>query len=92
MWVSRDPEDPGEGGRSFANLTLASSLSSTHNASDVIGEMSLGEVSDIGGGCGPVVPRSCSVSSPWITCQALDAAACDDAVGLPLENWDGFIN
>ena len=29
VWVSRDPEDPGEGGRSCANLTLASSLNST---------------------------------------------------------------
>ncbi|XP_013389166.1 PAS domain-containing serine/threonine-protein kinase isoform X1 [Lingula anatina] len=40
MWVSRDPEEQGEGTRSFANLTLASSLNSTLGASII----SLGEV------------------------------------------------
>ncbi|XP_041361315.1 PAS domain-containing serine/threonine-protein kinase-like [Gigantopelta aegis] len=40
MWISRDPEEPGEGGRSFANLTLASSLNSTLDKSSV----SLGEL------------------------------------------------
>lgn len=29
MWVSRDPEDPAEGGRPLANMTLASSFNST---------------------------------------------------------------
>ena len=40
MWVSRDPEEPGECGRSYANLTLASSLNSTMDQSNC----SLGEV------------------------------------------------
>ncbi|XP_064596713.1 PAS domain-containing serine/threonine-protein kinase-like [Liolophura sinensis] len=39
MWLSRDPREPGEGGRSFANLTLASSLNSTMET----GSFSLGE-------------------------------------------------
>ncbi|XP_022092767.1 uncharacterized protein LOC110980418 isoform X2 [Acanthaster planci] len=42
MWISRDPSDPGEGGRCTSNLTLASSFSSTFNAS--ISAVSLGEV------------------------------------------------
>ena len=42
MWVSRDPEEPGECGRSFANLTLASSINSTMDQSN----FSLGEVSE----------------------------------------------
>ncbi|XP_038051994.1 uncharacterized protein LOC119724824 isoform X2 [Patiria miniata] len=42
MWISRDPSDPGEGGRCTSNLTLASSFSSTFNAS--ISALSLGEV------------------------------------------------
>ncbi|XP_033105497.1 PAS domain-containing serine/threonine-protein kinase-like [Anneissia japonica] len=33
IWLSRDPADPGEGGRYISNLTLASSFSSTFNAS-----------------------------------------------------------
>ncbi|KAL3887875.1 hypothetical protein ACJMK2_000264 [Sinanodonta woodiana] len=41
MWVSRDPEDPGEATRSYANLTLASSLNSTRDCSM---NFSLGEV------------------------------------------------
>ena len=41
MWVSRDPEEPAEYGRSYANLTLASSLNSTMDHSNY----SLGEVS-----------------------------------------------
>ena len=40
MWVSRDPEEPGECGRSYANLTLASSFNSTMDQSN----FSLGEV------------------------------------------------
>ncbi|XP_046565459.1 PAS domain-containing serine/threonine-protein kinase-like [Haliotis rubra] len=40
MWTSRDPEEPGEGGRSYASLTLASSLNSTLDKSN----MSLGEL------------------------------------------------
>lgn len=40
MWLSRDPREPGEGGRSFANLTLASSLNSTMETAS----FSLGEV------------------------------------------------
>lgn len=40
MWVSRDPEEPAEYGRSYANLTLASSLNSTMDQSNY----SLGEV------------------------------------------------
>ena len=51
-WVSRDPEDQAEGGRSFANLTLASSLNSTcasrnsfgGNLSAQFADISLGEV------------------------------------------------
>ncbi|XP_053383005.1 PAS domain-containing serine/threonine-protein kinase-like, partial [Mercenaria mercenaria] len=39
MWVSRDPEEPAEYGRSYANLTLASSLNSTMDHSNY----SLGE-------------------------------------------------
>ena len=42
MWMSRDPSDPGEGGRCTSNLTLASSFSSTFNAS--VTGVSLGEV------------------------------------------------
>ena len=42
MWLSRDPEDPGEGGRSYANFTLASSLNSTMDPT----QYSLGEVSN----------------------------------------------
>lgn len=41
MWVSRDPEEPAEGGRSFANLTLATTLNSTMDCS---GNFSLGDV------------------------------------------------
>ena len=52
MWVARDPEDPGEGGRSYCNLTLASSFNSTMDASMRLdasarveaANMSLGEV------------------------------------------------
>ena len=40
MWLSRDPEDPGECGRSYANLTLATSFNSTMDQSN----FSLGEV------------------------------------------------
>ena len=29
LWVSRDPEDQGEGGRSSTNITLASSFNSS---------------------------------------------------------------
>jgi hypothetical protein len=43
MWVSRDPEEPAECVRSYANLTLASSLNSTVDQSNY----SLGEVSII---------------------------------------------
>ncbi|CAH1774481.1 unnamed protein product [Owenia fusiformis] len=39
IWISRDPEDPGEGNRSLANLTLSLSYSSTFEASQI----SLGE-------------------------------------------------
>ncbi|KAK3579787.1 hypothetical protein CHS0354_022096 [Potamilus streckersoni] len=39
MWVSRDPEDPGEATRSYANLTLASSLNSTKDCSISLGEV-----------------------------------------------------
>ena len=35
MWVSRDPEEVAEGGRSFANLTLASSFNSTMDKSNL---------------------------------------------------------
>ncbi|CAG2187998.1 EXOC3 [Mytilus edulis] len=41
MWVSRDPEDAPEYGKSFANLTLASTFNSTMDKSNC----SLGEVS-----------------------------------------------
>lgn len=41
MWVSRDPEEPAEMGRTYANLTLASSLNSTADRSF---NLSLGEV------------------------------------------------
>ncbi|XP_062573594.1 uncharacterized protein LOC134235480 isoform X2 [Saccostrea cucullata] len=41
MWVSRDPEEPAEGGRSFANLTLATTLNSTMDRS---GNFSLGDL------------------------------------------------
>nr|XP_011431433.3 PAS domain-containing serine/threonine-protein kinase isoform X1 [Crassostrea gigas] len=41
MWVSRDPEEPAEGGRSFANLTLATTLNSTMDCS---GNFSLGDL------------------------------------------------
>ena len=51
VWISRDPEDPGEGGRSCANLTLASSLNSTMGGASVdasqfaeASAVSLGEV------------------------------------------------
>jgi hypothetical protein len=54
VWISRDPEDPGEGGRSFANLTLASSLSSTMGGMSMdasqfadASAMSLGKVVDV---------------------------------------------
>ena len=33
LWLSRDPEDPGEEGRSYANLTFASSFNSTFDKS-----------------------------------------------------------
>ncbi|XP_071958896.1 PAS domain-containing serine/threonine-protein kinase-like isoform X2 [Antedon mediterranea] len=33
IWLSRDPSDPGEGGRHISNLTFASSFNSTFNAS-----------------------------------------------------------
>ncbi|KAL4217724.1 hypothetical protein ACF0H5_022464 [Mactra antiquata] len=40
MWISRDPEEPGGYGRSYANLTLASSLNSTVDQSNYsLGEM-----------------------------------------------------
>ncbi|XP_050395155.1 PAS domain-containing serine/threonine-protein kinase [Patella vulgata] len=42
MWISRDPEEPGEGGRSYASLTLASSFNSTLDQS--LAGLSLGEV------------------------------------------------
>ena len=45
LWVSRDPEDPGEGGRSYANLTFASSFNSTYNQSMLLQDQSLGAVS-----------------------------------------------
>lgn len=42
MWVSRDPEDAPEYGKSFSNLTLASSFNSTMDKSNVsIGELSV---------------------------------------------------
>ncbi|KAK3088561.1 hypothetical protein FSP39_020640 [Pinctada imbricata] len=44
MWVSRDPEEVAEGGRSYANLTLASSLNSTMDRSNVSQNFSLGEL------------------------------------------------
>ena len=40
MWVSRDPEDAPEYGKSFTNLTLASSFNSTMDKSNC----SIGEV------------------------------------------------
>ena len=46
LWLSRDPEDPGEGGRSYANLTFASSFNSTFNQS-ALNDQSLGAVSDV---------------------------------------------
>ncbi|ESO85347.1 hypothetical protein LOTGIDRAFT_130545, partial [Lottia gigantea] len=42
MWISRDPHEPGEGGRSCASLTLASSFNSTIDQS--LASLSLGEV------------------------------------------------
>ena len=44
MWIARDPADPGEGGRNTSCITLASSFSSTFNAS--ASGVSLGEVSN----------------------------------------------
>ena len=42
LWMSRDPESQAETGRSLVNLTLASSVNSTQNSSQL--EVSLGEV------------------------------------------------
>ncbi len=47
LWLSRDPEDVGEGGRSYANITLASSFNSTADRSMLQGDMSLGAVSTL---------------------------------------------